>query len=57
MGKEMLIDKNTISTIVVAEDGTATLKFYKNCETVFEKNYSSFKNARMAECKLMKKYC
>ena len=49
------IDKDTISTIR-KENGGYKLTFYDNCKPVFEKVYDTFKGARVAESKLMRKY-
>lgn len=53
--KMLFIDENTISTIR-EYNGRFVLTFYKNCKPVFVKDYATFKNAKIAESKLMKKY-
>ena len=51
----LFIDENTISTIR-EYNNRFVLTFYKNCKPVFVKDYATFKNAKIAESKLMKKY-
>lgn len=52
----LFITKDTLSTIHHTDSGTWTLKFYKEGKTVFRKEYKSFKAAKIAEGKLMKKF-
>ena len=52
----MFINKDTISTIHKTLSGTFILTVYENKKIIFQKEYNSFRIARMIETRKIKKY-
>ena len=52
----MFISENTISTIVMQQDGSAVLTIYRQKQKLHEKHYKTFSAAKAQETKLLKRY-